>query len=389
MQKYIFLLASIFFIVSCKKDGGSTTNSNGDDDEDCVMGFSAGTGEIVSSQYIIAFNPVINSRTTSRIALDEVSKSVLQRHTINVSALKQSFAGEPGGFIAKISAAEAEMLRHDDAIAAVEPDRVISLGSCFTVVAPRLITWNIGRIGYGNGIGKTAWIIDSGIDFDHPDLTVDQARSKSFIEGQTSADDQNGHGTHVAGIIGAKNNTFGVLGVASGASLVALKVLDNDGEGNLSYIIQALAYVSTNAEAGDVVNMSVGGESGSSILDQQVKNIASRGIYFSIAAGNEGKLANLSSPARANGENIYTVSAVDSLDNFASFSNYGNDVVDYAAPGVRILSTWTDNRYAYASGTSMAAPHVAGLLLLRGRSITSSGVAKNDPDGTADPIAHY
>ena len=389
MQKYIFLLASIFFIVSCKKDGGSTTNSNGDDDEDCVMGFSAGTGEIVSSQYIIAFNPVINSRTTSRIALDEVSKSVLQRHTINVSALKQSFAGEPGGFIAKISAAEAEMLRHDDAIAAVEPDRVISLGSCFTVVAPRLITWNISRIGYGNGIGKTAWIIDSGIDFDHPDLTVDQARSKSFIEGQTSADDQNGHGTHVAGIIGAKNNTFGVLGVASGASLVALKVLDNDGEGNLSYIIQALAYVSTNAEAGDVVNMSVGGESGSSILDQQVKNIASRGIYFSIAAGNEGKLANLSSPARANGENIYTVSAVDSLDNFASFSNYGNDVVDYAAPGVRILSTWTDNRYAYASGTSMAAPHVAGLLLLRGRSITSSGVAKNDPDGTADPIAHY
>ena len=389
MQKYIFLLASIFFIVSCKKDGGSTTNSNGDDDEDCVMGFSAGTGEIVSSQYIIAFNPVINSRTTSRIALDEVSKSVLQRHTINVSALKQSFAGEPGGFIAKISAAEAEMLRHDDAIAAVEPDRVISLGSCFTVVAPRLITWNISRIGYGNGIGKTAWIIDSGIDFDHPDLTVDQARSKSFIEGQTSADDQNGHGTHVAGIIGAKNNTFGVLGVASGASLVALKVLDNDGEGNLSYIIQALAYVSTNAEAGDVVNMSVGGESGSSILDQQVKNIASRGIYFSIAAGNEGKLANLSSPARANGENIYTVTAVDSLDNFASFSNYGNDVVDYAAPGVRILSTWTDNRYAYASGTSMAAPHVAGLLLLRGRSITSSGVAKNDPDGTADPIAHY
>jgi subtilisin family serine protease len=294
-----------------------------------------------------------------------------------------------GGFIATISAAEAEMLRHDDAIAAVEPDRIISLGNCFTVVEPRLITWNIKRIGYGNGIGKTAWIIDSGVDFDHPDLTVDQARSKSFIDGQTSADDHNGHGTHVAGIIGAKNNQFGVLGVASGASIVALKVLDNDGEGNLSYIIQALAYVNTNAQAGDVVNMSVGAESGSSILDQQVKNTASRGIYFSIAAGNEGKLANLSSPARVNGANIYTVTAVDSLDNFASFSNYGNDVVDYAAPGVRILSTWTNNRYAYASGTSMAAPHVAGLLLLKGKSITSSGVAKNDADGTPDPIAHY
>ena len=135
--------------------------------------------------------------------------------------------------------------------------------------------------------------------------------------------------------------------------------------------------------------MSVGGESSSEILDQQVQNTAARGIYIAIAAGNESKLANTSSPARANGNNIYTVSAVDRLDNFASFSNYGNDVVDFAAPGVKILSTWSDNRYAYASGTSMAAPHVAGLLLLRGRSITFSGYAKNDPDGNPDPIAHY
>ena len=387
MHKYLFLLAFVLVLFSCKKSNDSTGSNPGNED-DCVMRVST-NGEIGATQYIIAFSPAINSRTTSRISLEQVSKNVLQRNTIDVSALKQSYPGEPGGFIAKISASEAELLRHDEAVEAVEPDRIISLGSCFTVVAPRLITWNINRVGYGNGIGKTAWIIDSGIDFDHPDLTVDQTRSKSFVEGQTSADDQNGHGTHVAGIIGAKNNTIGVLGVASGASLVALKVLDKDGEGNLSYIIQALAYINTMASAGDVVNMSVGGESGSAILDQQVQNTAARGIYFSIAAGNEGKLANLSSPARTNGQNIFTISAVDSLDNFASFSNYGNDVVDYAAPGVNILSTWTDNRYAFASGTSMAAPHVAGLLLLRGRNITSSGFAKNDPDGTPDPIAHY
>jgi subtilisin family serine protease len=387
MHKYLFLLALVVILFSCKKSSDSTGNNPGNED-DCVMRVST-NGEIGATQYIVAFSPAINSRTSSRISLEQVSKNVLQRNTIDVSALKQSYAGEPGGFIAKISAAEAELLRHDEAVEAVEPDRIISLGSCFTVVAPRLVTWNINRVGYGNGIGKTAWIIDSGIDFDHPDLTVDQTRSKSFVEGQTSADDQNGHGTHVAGIIGAKNNNIGVLGVASGASLVALKVLDKDGEGNLSYIIQALAYINTMASAGDVVNMSVGGESGSAILDQQVQNTAARGIYFSIAAGNEGKLANLSSPARTNGQNIFTISAVDSLDNFASFSNYGNDVVDYAAPGINILSTWTDNRYAIASGTSMAAPHVAGLLLLRGRNITSSGFAKNDPDGTPDPIAHY
>ena len=387
MQKYIFLLAAIFVIVSCKKNNDSTSNSS--DDDDCVMRSSTGSGQIKASQYIVAFSPVINSRTSSRISLDQASRDVLQRNTIDVSALKTSFAGEPGGFIATMTADQAEALRHDESIAKIEPDRIISLGSCFTVVEPKLVTWNINRIGFGNGVGKTAWIIDSGIDFDHPDLTVDQPRSKSFVEGQTSADDQNGHGTHVAGIIGAKNNTIGVLGVASGASLVSLKVLDKDGEGNLSYIIQALAYINANAAAGDVVNMSVGGEEGSDILDQQVRNTAARGIYFAIAAGNEHKLANLSSPARVNTSNVYTISAVDSLDNFASFSNYGNDVVDFAAPGVRILSTWMDNRYAYASGTSMAAPHVAGLLLLRGRNMTSSGVAKNDPDGTPDPIAHY
>ena len=387
MQKYIFLLGMIFFVVSCKKNNDSNNNSS--DEEDCVMRSSTGSGEIKASQYIVAFDPAINSRTASRISLDKLSKDVLQRNTIDVSALKISFVGEPGGFIATMTAVEAEALRHDESIEAVEPDRIISLGSCFTVVEPRLVTWNINRIGYGDGIGTTAWIIDSGIDFDHPDLTVDQTRSKSFVNGETSADDENGHGTHVAGIIGAKNNTIGVLGVASGASLVALKVLDKDGEGNLSYIIEALAYVNTTATAGDVVNMSVGGESGSSILDQQVQNTSARGIYFAIAAGNENKLANLSSPARVNAPNVYTVSAVDSLDNFASFSNYGSDVVDFAAPGVRILSTWMDNRYAYASGTSMAAPHVAGLLLLRGRNLTSSGFATNDPDGKPDPIAHY
>ena len=258
------------------------------------------------------------------------------------------------------------------------------------MVAPRLIPWNINRVGYGDGRGKRAWIIDTGIDFDHPDLNVDSVLSKSFITGQTSANDENGHGTHVAGIIGAKNNQFGVLGVASGASLISLRVLDKDGEGLLSNIVKALAYVNNNASAGDVVNMSLGDDEGiSATLDQQVRNTAARGIYISIAAGNEKQLANKYSPARTNAENIFTVSAIDSLDRFASFSNYGNDVVDYSAPGVRILSTFINGRYAYMSGTSMAAPHVAGLLLLKGKNLTSSGTALNDPDGTADLIAHF
>jgi subtilisin family serine protease len=145
--------------------------------------------------------------------------------------------------------------------------------------------------------------------------------------------------------------------------------------------------VNANGKPGDVVNMSIGEEEISGILDQQVKATAARGIFISIAAGNDNKEANLFSPARANAPNIYTVSAIDSLDRFASFSNFGNDVVDYAAPGVRILSTYTDGRYARMSGTSMAAPHVAGLLLINNGVLHSAGTALNDPDGTADRIA--
>ena len=117
-----------------------------------------------------------------------------------------------------------------------------------------------------------------------------------------------------------------------------------------------------------------------------MQTTAAKGILISIAAGNDGKAANLFSPGRANGINIYTVSAVDSLDNFASFSNFGNDVVDYAAPGVRILSTYKDGKYAKMSGTSMAAPHVAGLLLLNGQKLHYSTSALNDPDGSPDKI---
>jgi subtilisin family serine protease len=245
----------------------------------------------------------------------------------------------------------------------------------------------VNKVGYGSGSGKTAWIIDTGIDFDHPDLNCDESRSRTFIEGQTSAKDENGHGTHVAGIIGALNNRIGVLGVASGASLVACKVLDKEGDGMLSNIIDALNYIGRNAKPGDVVNMSLGLEGVSDILDRQVALLAKQGVLISIAAGNDGKKASEFSPGRVNAPNVYTVSAVDSLNNFASFSNYGSDVVDYAAPGVRIVSTYLGGRYARLSGTSMAAPHVAGLLLLTGGNLHSSGLAKNDPDGDPDKIA--
>ena len=385
----MLLLAGGILFASCSKD--APNKSNIADPDECVTGNATQSGDIIEGRYIVMYDPAdLTTRNVPNGQLAEMSADVLSSNEIGLSAVKANFGGDFGGFVADLSEQEAARLRGDSRVRAIEPDRVIALANCFTVVEPRLITWNINRVGYGNGIGKTAWVIDTGIDFDHPDLNVDQARSKTFLTTTTTADDEHGHGTHVAGIIGGKNNTYGVLGVASGATLVSLRVLNAEGSGTVSAIVQALAYVSTNGRAGDVVNMSLGDdESGSTILDQQVQSTASKGIYISIAAGNDHVLASSHSPARVNGTNIFTVSAIDSTDNFASFSNFGNDVVDYAAPGVRILSTYKDGRYAIMSGTSMAAPHLSGLLLLKGRNIVTSGTAKNDPDGVPDPIAHY
>jgi subtilisin family serine protease len=389
-KKNLFFLAAsaALLFASCKKSVNSEEGTV--QPTECITGRSSSDGTIIQGKYIVAYrSPDATTRTMSNEKAADMGRATLERNSISSTAIEKTFAGEPGGFVATLTDEQVARLQKDDAVSIVEPDRIIALNTCFKVVEPRLVTWSVNRVGYGDGTGKTAWIIDSGIDVDHPDLNVDVSRSRSFINGETSVDDQNGHGTHVAGIIGAKNNNIGILGIASGAKLVSLRVLKADGEGTLSSIIQALAYVSANGSPGDVVNLSLGEEGVSETLDQQVQNTAARGIFIAIAAGNDGKPAREFSPGRANGPNIYTVSATDSLDHFAAFSNYGNDVVDVAAPGVSILSTYMNGRYAIMSGTSMATPHVAGLLLLRGKNMTTSGIASNDPDGTPDGIAHY
>ena len=243
------------------------------------------------------------------------------------------------------------------------------------------VDWGVTNVGGGSSPagGRTAWVIDTGVDFDHPDLNVDSGRSVSYVGG--SASDENGHGTHVAGTIGAIDNEIGVKGVAPGATIVSVRVLNRRGSGTFSGVIAGVEYVADNGSPGDVANMSLGGGA-SSALDNAVKNASDQQIYFVLAAGNDGENASSHSPARANGNYIYTIGAYSSSETWASFSNYSKSIVDYAAPGVSIKSTYKGGGYATLSGTSMAAPHVAGILMTgaAGNVGTSGTIA--GPDGS-------
>ncbi|WP_211345693.1 S8 family serine peptidase [Paraflavitalea soli] len=387
----IFFVAAalcIMTVISCKKNDSPASTMQQDQEPACEpVQF---TSTAIDGRYIVMLNEagatgrLIQSADQARVATNVLR----QKHRIADAQLDEVLSSIHTGFIARLTSKQADELKADDGVQLVERDRVITLGvGCFTVVKPSSAQWGVRRVGAGDGTGKRVWIIDTGVDPDHPDLNVDKTLSKSFITDETSITDNNGHGTHVAGIIGALNNNIGTLGVASGVSIIALKALNGEGSGNTSGLIRALNYVGQNAQAGEVVNMSLGTDTVSLALDNAVRTLAARGILFAIAAGNDRVKASLSSPARVNAANVFTVSAIDSLGRFASFSNFGNDVVDFAAPGVNIVSTYSQGRYARLSGTSMAAPHVAGILVLNGAHIIAKGTALNDPDGVPDPIA--
>ena len=253
----------------------------------------------------------------------------------------------------------------------------------------QVIPWGVARVGgAGNGTGKRVWVLDTGVDLDHPDLNVAETDNISFLtkgKDHASPDDFNGHGTHVAGTIAALNNDKDVIGVAAGATVASVRVLDKRGSGSWSGVIAGIDYVAANGNSGDVANMSLGGPKNTAVNDA-VEAAAEKGIIFSLAAGNESTNAETRSPASANHANIYTVSAINDSDKFASFSNYGSPV-DYAAPGVSVKSLAIGGGISTKSGTSMAAPHVAGILLLG--SISPGGPATGDPDDPDDQIATH
>ncbi|HSF12020.1 MAG TPA: S8 family serine peptidase [Erythrobacter sp.] len=339
-------------------------------------------GDKIAGSYICVFKDEMVSRANAKAEADLSIKAAKgQMRHVYSTAIR--------GFAMNASAQGMEnMKRNNPKIAFCEEDQVVMTsqrgGGGSTTQPAQVVPWGIARVNGGRaGTFATAWVIDTGIQLNHPDLNVDSARSRSFLGGSTTAADQNGHGTHVAGTIGAINNTIGVIGVAPGAPLVAVRVLDRRGSGSNSGVIAGVDYVAANGQPGDVANMSLGGGA-STALDNAVLNAASRGIRFALAAGNESQFAGNVSPSRTNGTNVYTISAFAQGDTWASFSNFGNPPVDFAEPGVAVRSTWINSSYNTISGTSMATPHFAGILLQGGA--VSGGRVTGDPDGNADVI---
>ena len=297
------------------------------------------------------------------------------------------------GFTAAIPEARLAAVRSDPRVAIVERDAIVNFvfpGEVFARPGgggggAQQVPWGIARVGgAGDGTGKTAWILDTGVDLDHPDLNTSRACHTHFAG--NSPDDGNGHGTHVAGTIAARNNEIDVVGVAANAYVCSVRVLGNSGSGSWSGIVNGVNYVAANGANGEVANMSLGATGTNATLEKAVSDAAARGIKFTLAAGNSSANAANFTPARVNGANIYTISSFASNGCLSSFSNWGNPPVDYAAPGSSILSLRRGGGTTTMSGTSMAAPHVAGILLLG--SIRSDGTICGDRDSNPDPIAH-
>ena len=340
--------------------------------------------DVVPDQYIV----VLNDNENSDFVADEMVKN-------NGLSVEHRYSAALRGFSAKIPVNRLDEVKNDPRVQFVSEDRVVTTASHRSTSTASVQTMPTGinrvdaDINPNEATGVGVAVIDTGIDLDHPDLKANISANKNCIRQSRPAKDDNGHGSHVAGTIAAINNTQGVLGVASQAKLIAVKVLNAAGSGTWSGVICGIDWVTANAAAKNikVANMSLGGggvsdnncgNTNNDALHKAICKSRDAGVTYVVAAGNSGANASSFVPA-AYDDAVITVSALGDSDGqsgglgvntpygaddtFPSWSNYGS-VVDIAAPGVDIYSTWRSSSYNTISGTSMATPHVAGAAAL-------------------------
>ena len=339
-------------------------------------GVPAATADSVPGGWIVTLEPGASP--------DGVSAEHSRRYEARVDHVYRSAVR---GYSAHMSDRAAARVAQDPRVASVERDRVVSIDAQTVPTGIDRIDGEVSSTLAGNGTGAVdvdVAVIDTGISA-HPDLNV--VGGVNCSTGVSYADG-NGHGSHVAGTIGAKDDGVGVVGVAPGARLWAIRVLNNQGSGTRSGIICGIDWVTARASTIEVANMSLGGSGTDTAVDSNCRGSDSyhnaicrsvkSGITYAVAAGNDSDNAANHVPAAY--DEVITVSALadfngkpgggaaatcrsDVDDTFADFSNYGPDV-DIIAPGVCIYSTWKGGGYNTISGTSMATPHVTGAAAL-------------------------
>lgn len=339
------------------------------------------TTEHIPDRYIVVFKETsvgpssIYSTGNLKADVDDLADTLTYRHG---GSRDKTWHNAVKGMAAQLTAQQAENLANDPDVALVEEDGVVHANSTQTS-AP----WGLDRIDQVNlplsntynytstGAGITAYIIDTGIHISHQEFAGRAVWGINTVD--TTNDDCNGHGTHVAGTVGGSN-----YGVAKGVNLVAVKVLDCSGSGANSGVIAGIDWVTAqkkltpSSSINSVANMSLGGGF-SSALNNAVANSVMAGVVYAVAAGNSAQDACLSSPSSE--PSAMTVGATDSLDQKPTYSNYGG-CLDIFAPGSIITSAWNSSNTATntISGTSMATPHVTGAaaLYLASNNITNA-----------------
>ena len=356
------VMLALPLLAACVTDAPSPAAPNG-------ASFRVVTGdgaEPIPGQYIVVLRDdapeVAAARGRSGDALRAVAERIAARRSAKVGFV---YGAALRGFSAAMSEDDARALARDPEVAFVEQDQVVHADA----VTQSDATWGLDRIDerarvtgmdftYTNtGAGVTAYIVDTGINLTHAEFSGRLAAGYDAVTAGGSGSDCNGHGTHVAGTVGGS-----VYGVAKGVTLVPVRVLNCSGSGTNAGVIAGVDWVAERTARPAVANMSLGGGA-SSALDNAVANAISSGVSFAVAAGNSNRDACAYSPART--PSAITVGATTSTDARASYSNYGS-CLDIFAPGSSITSAWIGSNSATntISGTSMASPHVAGVVAL-------------------------